>query len=1073
MNYFIKPYRHLIISLTIASQLSACGLLSNEQTELEKAKQQKVKTLGALVSEQGLGPNASTSLIDEQFKQQLSKKERTIKLAKIYQNMLTLEPNANIRAQIQHRLVNINVEQHEQAETLENPEVIAALVSDYQQLLTTYPDRIENENILYQLAKNYALQGDQKSSLSAIEHLISHYPNTEYYAELQFRRAEIYYSLQYYSKALEAYEAVLSANNNEKYQLNSLYMAGWCLFKANQLQAANEHFLRVLIIASERYVTEQEIFTETITEQQIIREQENTPLNYANFSFEQTPNAVKSLALDAKRILSISLSQQEQAKSLVELLSQATNKANITKESLALFSHLLFDDLANFLLDKGLHHDAVLTYQAYLTYQPNNIWSARYSLTLLDLYKSKNQFSKIYQLKQSYVLQYGLSSNFWRNSPVNQRTEILPNLLFFSLEHSRRLYAKAQDVDDDLDRKEAFLITTQWLKRYLDLTQFQLGDADSSISYEQYLYAEASFEAQFYQQALTTYEFLAYKAELKIALEPELKSNLSINDVEQPISPTEIQLNAAYATTYVSRAIVDELDVEFSGEASNKTNTSVYRQAKSQQLIFDKLFVKHYGKDKRAKDIAVYIAQTAFTEKKIEDVLFYADYILNAYQLLTAEIQANSKNTIDNKTVDKTLSVNDITNKDRKRFSRRELKHINIVSQLKANVRYQQKQYALAEKDYLFALPFEQQKAKQKQIQELIAACIYQQGKANINNIELAVGHFLRLGQVVPNSPYRINAEFDAANLYLENKQWQKSVTLLTQFERNFPKHQYTKTIPAKLAMAYEQLLLWPKAAQQLQKMLVQESDLEVKREIQYTIAEYYLKSDDLTNAIVHFRNYAHQYPEPFAIAQEVRFKMSEFYKQTKEPNKRYFWYRKLIKFHQQQLKRANTLLDAELSRSQYLASNAAFLLGQAHQQTFNWIKLKAPLNVSLKRKQTSMKEALKYYQLVFDWQFVEFVPQANYSIAQMYQKLADDVMLSERPNDLDELALEEYEFLLEEIAYPFEEKSIEIHQANAERSWLDVYDQWIEKSFAALAEIEPAKYKKFEAVEEAADEIF
>ena len=131
------------------------------------------------------------------------------------------------------------------------------------------------------------------------------------------------------------------------------------------------------------------------------------------------------------------------------------------------------------------------------------------------------------------------------------------------------------------------------------------------------------------------------------------------------------------------------------------------------------------------------------------------------------------------------------------------------------------------------------------------------------------------------------------------------------------------------------------------------------------------------------------------------------------------------------------------------------------------------PLNKSLKRKQQAMKEAINYYQLVFKWQLAEFVPQANYSIGQIYRTLAIDVMKSERPQNLDQLELEEYEYLLEEIAYPFEEKAIEVHKANAERAWDNIYDQWVKNSLSVLADIEPAKYDKYETVPEVFDAIF
>jgi len=83
--------------------------------------------------------------------------------------------------------------------------------------------------------------------------------------------------------------------------------------------------------------------------------------------------------------------------------------------------------------------------------------------------------------------------------------------------------------------------------------------------------------------------------------------------------------------------------------------------------------------------------------------------------------------------------------------------------------------------------------------------------------------------------------------------------------------------------------------------------------------------------------------------------------------------------------------------------------------------------------------------------------------LAEMYRQLAVDVLKSQRPKDLDDLALEEYEILLEELAYPFEEKAIEIHLSNAQRAWQNVYDLWVEKSFATLAEIAPALYNKQE----------
>ena len=80
--------------------------------------------------------------------------------------------------------------------------------------------------------------------------------------------------------------------------------------------------------------------------------------------------------------------------------------------------------------------------------------------------------------------------------------------------------------------------------------------------------------------------------------------------------------------------------------------------------------------------------------------------------------------------------------------------------------------------------------------------------------------------------------------------------------------------------------------------------------------------------------------------------------------------------------------------------------------------------------------------------------------------------MNSQRPKELDELALEQYEILLEEQAYPFEEKAIEIHEVNVQRSWKGTYDAGVKRSFDALAKLLPARYNKPETRLEVSNEI-
>jgi hypothetical protein len=54
-----------------------------------------------------------------------------------------------------------------------------------------------------------------------------------------------------------------------------------------------------------------------------------------------------------------------------------------------------------------------------------------------------------------------------------------------------------------------------------------------------------------------------------------------------------------------------------------------------------------------------------------------------------------------------------------------------------------------------------------------------------------------------------------------------------------------------------------------------------------------------------------------------------------------------------------------------------------------------------------------------------------------------------------------QYQMLLEEEAYPFEEKAISLHERNHQRLAEGVFDQWVERSMQVLAELFPGRYAR------------
>ena len=96
----------------------------------------------------------------------------------------------------------------------------------------------------------------------------------------------------------------------------------------------------------------------------------------------------------------------------------------------------------------------------------------------------------------------------------------------------------------------------------------------------------------------------------------------------------------------------------------------------------------------------------------------------------------------------------------------------------------------------------------------------------------------------------------------------------------------------------------------------------------------------------------------------------------------------------------------------------------------------------------------------------------ATFHIAALYQDFGKALMTSQRPKKLSKAELEQYNVLLEEQAFPFEEKATELHEVNAHRAESGVYDKWVKSSFDALRELRPVRYGKVEVSEGVVDAI-
>ncbi|MBL4630838.1 MAG: hypothetical protein JKY14_06630, partial [Paraglaciecola sp.] len=382
-------------------------------------------------------------------------------------------------------------------------------------------------------------------------------------------------------------------------------------------------------------------------------------------------------------------------------------------------------------------------------------------------------------------------------------------------------------------------------------------------------------------------------------------------------------------------------------------------------------------------------------------------------------------------------------------------------------------QYAKGETTYekvLMLLP--NNDSRRPDIRDRLAASIYKQGEQNVshNYLALAIRDFLRVLVKTPDSAIRVNAQYDAASYLLQLEKWQQAIDLFEDFKERFATHKLTANIQQQLILAYQQNENWQLAADELLVLHKAQPESEQGRQALYVAAQSFNKIDNRQQALAAYRTYAHSYAIPVAQANEARFMMSEFYVKSQESSKRRFWLNKLIQADKYAQKSAEI---ERTDRSRYLAAMASNVFAGDKLYAYKKIKLTMPLKAGLAKKKSALNAALSAYDKTLAYKVEAFTTSANFSIADIYHQLAKDLMTSSKPSNLNALELEQYDLLLEEQAFPFEEKAIDIHQTNAKRSWQGSYDVWVQKSFSALKKLSPGRYNKQEKSLEVTDEIY
>jgi len=894
-----------------------------------------------------------------------------------------------------------------------------AAIAQYESYLKAHPKDPGNHRVLYQMARAQEQGGKLEAALKTLSSLVTAYPGTQHAEESQFRRGELLFAMRDYVQAEGAYAAVLQTGRTSAFQERALYMQGWSLFKQGRLEDALQPFFGVLDLK--------------------LGSLEGTAREEADLAeITALKRADRELVEDSFRVMSISLASLQGAESVARFITTPEREA---------YQFRVYGALGELYSRQERIKDAADTYALFVRRQPLHVQAPWLQARVIELYE-KNGFDTLaLQAKKDHVLRYGVESEFRRANPGGwQRVQPLVQTHLAQL--AQHHHALAQKTRARADVQEAVL----WYRTLL--TSFP---TDAQAPAQRFLLAELLYEDQQWAQAAAEYETVAYA---------------------HAGHPRGSDAGYAALLSYAE---------QFKAAPDAAARAVLQRASVASALRFAKAFPA----DARGGAVLTRAAEQLFALGDAEAASGVARQAL-ALQPPPAPEQRRTAWT---------------------------------VVALHA---FEQGRHAEAEGAYNEVLALSAAGSPGRtEAAERLAASIYKQGEAarSSGDARAAVGHFERVaalgtsGVLSATSAVRASAQFDAAAALIGLKDWGRAATALEDFRRQQPGHPLQPAVAPRLALAYLEQNRYSLAAAEFETVSAANSmpsgDAALARGALWQAAELHEKAARaapppsspppvpvatatpprkpaartparpatptrrtarapapvqaepplagstslISTALRAYESYVQRYPQPLETAVEARWRVAKLLRTDGQTARSLAWLRAV----QQADADAG---DARTARTRTLGGQATLALAEPVRAAYQQVALVEPLAQQLKLKKARLEEVLRAYAAASEVGVAEVTTAATFHTAAVYQDFGKALMDSARPKKLKKDELEQYNVMLEEQAFPFEEKAIELYETNARRTTAGLYDRWVQGSFAALAQLKPVRYGKAERLD-------
>jgi tetratricopeptide (TPR) repeat protein len=818
-------------------------------------------------------------------------------------------------------------------------------IAIYDQLLAEYPNYEHNDAVLYQKSRAYDELGRTEEAMETMAQLIAAYPHSRAIDEVQFRRAEFFFTRRKFREAEGAYGAVIAEGERSEYYELALYKLGWALYKQEFYDEALDRYMALL--------------------------DHKVSIGY-DFDGANEEGDERRIA-DTFRVISLSFSNLGGTQIVNEYFTGKGQRS---------YEDRIYSNLGEFFVTKLRYQDAAAAYEAFVARYPFHRTSPQFGMRVVEIYTKGGFQQLVLESKKAFASTYRVEGEYWRHFAPGDRPEVLAYLKSNLRDLANHYHSQYQQASLAKEKPANYAEASRWYREFL--ASFPQDPASPPINYqlaglllEENNYGEAALE---YER--TAYDYLAH----------------------------EKAAAAGYAAVFAHREHLKGV-----GEA---VQAAVKQATVASSLRFAGTFPAH----EQAPAVLGAAADDLYGMGEYEQALAAAQKLIDGYPGADLPIRRGARTVV-------------------------------------AHSWFELAAFPEAENAYALVLEITPDgDAKRAALVDNLAAAIYKQGEqANAaKDWRAAAGHFLRIRDNAPTSGIRASAEYDAGAALIRLEDWTAAADVLEAFRSTFPEHELQREATKQIAFVYRQGGETARAAGEYERVAAESGSAELRGEALLVAGELHEQAKGPERALAVYQRYVEEFPRPLEAAVETRFKIAGIHAAMNDEARR-----------REELARI-VAIDAQAGaertdRVRHLAARSALVLAEQSFGEFAAVKLTQPFEASLKDKQRRMDSVLGSLGLLVDYQVGEVTAAATFYMAEVYDNFNRSLLESERPGDLSAADLKAYELALEDEAFPFEEKAIEVHAKNLELIGSGIYNDWIDRSLGKLARLMPARYAKEE----------